>query len=390
MPRKKTHEEFVQEVKELVGDEYAVLETYKNAQIKIKIRHNNESCNNYEWNVIPSGFVNSGSRCPKCSGNIKKTTEEFKQEVFKLTGSEYEVLGEYINNKTPIKMRHTLCGCDDWMVTPDNFLRGNKCYKCSGKMKKNHEEFKQEVYSLVGDEYTVLGIYKNAKTKVKMKHNICGYDEWNVIPKSFLLNGRRCPKCANGIRKEKKTKSNSKFEQEVFRLVGIEYQVLGEYVSAKTKITIKHNKCGYDQWDVAPYSFLQGTRCPKCNAPKGETLISKCLDNYNIKYVPQYRFDDCKYKNTLPFDFAIFKEKELLFLIEYDGIQHFEPQEHFGGEEVFKVQQLKDQIKNMYCTDNNIPLYRIPYWKLDEIEDILNKIIYNKHTEVDKASFLVL
>ena len=32
----------------------------------------------------------------------RKTTEEFKKEVYTLVGNEYSVLGNYINNKTKI------------------------------------------------------------------------------------------------------------------------------------------------------------------------------------------------------------------------------------------------------------------------------------------------
>ena len=60
-------------------------------------------------------------------------------------------------------------------------------------------------------------------------------------------------------------------------------------------------------------------------------------------------------------------------LIEYDGIQHYEAVEIFGGIPAFKKRQKRDQIKNQYCKDNNIKLIRIPYWDYDNIETILEK-----------------
>jgi len=47
--RKKTHEEFVEQVYGLVGNEYTVLGEYNGNKIKVLIKHNNEGCNNYEW-----------------------------------------------------------------------------------------------------------------------------------------------------------------------------------------------------------------------------------------------------------------------------------------------------------------------------------------------------
>ena len=58
-------------------------------------------------------------------------------------------------------------------------------------------DFVKDVYSLVGDEYTVLGNYINNKTKILMIHNKCGY-QWDVQPAHFL-NGSRCPKCGHKI-----------------------------------------------------------------------------------------------------------------------------------------------------------------------------------------------
>ena len=58
-------------------------------------------------------------------------------------------------------------------------------------------------------------------------------------------------------------------------------------------------------------------------------------------------------------------------LIEYDGIQHFEPVSHFGGEEGFLKRQEKDREKEMYCKENGIDILRIPYWEIDNIEKII-------------------
>ena len=81
----------------------------------------------------------------------------------------------------------------------------------------------------------------------------------------------------------------------------------------------------------------------------------------NIKFLPQYSFDDCKHIYVLHFDFAIFKDDKIIGLIEYDGRQHFEPIEFFGGEKGFEQTKKRDEIKNAYCKINNIPLLRLPY-----------------------------
>jgi hypothetical protein len=60
-------------------------------------------------------------------------------------------------------------------------------------------------------------------------------------------------------------------------------------------------------------------------------------------------------------------------LIEFDGRQHYEPIEFFGGEEKYISRKKNDQIKTNYCLKNNISLLRIPYWDYDNIETILEE-----------------
>jgi len=439
LPRKKTHEEFLEEVKALVGNEYEVLGEYKNSNTKILFKHNECS---HEYEATPSKFLN-GRRCPKCSTNHKKTTEQYKNEVYNLVGDEYEVLGEYNGSNEKIEMKHSICGYE-YDVQAGSFLSGSRCPKCSGLMKKNTEIFKQEVHELVGDEYEVIGKYINARTKISMKHNICGH-EYNVSPNQFLngircpkcfgdhkkttenfkkdvynlvsdeyevlgeyinsktkikikhkvceyvynvipnnfLRGKRCPKCAG------RCKTTESFKQEVYNLVGDEYVVLGEYTSALKKIKMRHNTCGFN-YNARPNDFLSGKRCSKCNESKGEKIVRRVLEKQQILYKSQYKIKGCRNINSLPFDFAIFNDDATLnCLIEFDGKQHFEPVNHFGGEKGFKQRQHNDQIKNQYCKDNNIKLIRIPYWDFDNIEDILNeelKDLVNSEHYVEQAS----
>ena len=76
-----THEEFMEKFykKNKNAENIEILEEYVNAKTKIKVRC---KIDGYEWEMTPSNLL-GGYGCPKCSGNIKKTTEEFKQEMKK-------------------------------------------------------------------------------------------------------------------------------------------------------------------------------------------------------------------------------------------------------------------------------------------------------------------
>lgn len=48
-------------------------------------------------------------------------------------------------------------------------------------------------------------------------------------------------------------------------------------------------------------------------------------------------------------------------IIEYDGIQHFEPVEMWGGEKVLKETQAHDKLKNQWAKKHGIQLVRFNY-----------------------------
>ena len=130
--------------------------------------------------------------------------------------------------------------------------------------------------------------------------------------------------------------------------------------------------------------FRQGCRCPKCKRSKGEEDIASVLEKFDIKFTEQYKFEDCRVINPLPFDFYIF---EFNLCIEYDGLQHYEPVAYWKkedsdykrllaqkiAEERLRETKRRDKIKTDYCKNNGINLIRIPYWEFDNIESIIKK-----------------
>lgn len=111
---------------------------------------------------------------------------------------------------------------------------------------------------------------------------------------------------------------------------------------------------------------------------KGEQLIEKLLKENHISYKKEFMFSDCKSLKgkILRFDFALFKGKQLVCLIEYDGEQHFEQVKHFQKKTTnFSYAAENDRRKNAYCLNKQIPLIRIPYWDYESLS--LKKILTN-------------
>jgi hypothetical protein len=146
------------------------------------------------------------------------------------------------------------------------------------------------------------------------------------------------------------------------------------YTNITTKIKLNCPNHGY--FEVNPFLHLNnGLSCKKCDESIFTKKIKPILRKNNINYLQQHKFDDCKNHYQLPFDFYIPSKRTC---IEFDGIQHFQPVEHFGGIKAYEQLKQNDKIKNEYCEENYINLIRIRYDQIDKIEEILkNNILKN-------------
>lgn len=292
----------------------------------------------------------------------RKTNDEFVREVYNLVGDEYTPLTEYEKSSKHVIMKHNLCG-NEYPVTPNHFtVNGRRCPECADNgatRRKTVEQFKKNIEDLVGNEYELLSTsYKNNHTNVMMKHKLCSH-EYPVSPHNFLA-GNRCPECANKTRWQKQKMSHEEFVSRLYDVVGDKYEAISEYDGYNTHLMIRHNECGHE-YPVQPANILYGKGCPACNQSKGEELINSLLEDSGVDYNREHKFEGCKHRRELPFDFVIFENGLPILAIEYDGMQHFRPMGVWGGEEKLKRTQICDKIKNEFCENNDIPLVRIPY-----------------------------
>ena len=99
-------------------------------------------------------------------------------------------------------------------------------------------------------------------------------------------------------------------------------------------------------------------------ASRGEIKIEEVLQGAGLVFEEEYSFPDLVSSSGRPlrFDFAVFNdEHELEFLIEYQGVQHYEPKSKFGGYSGLRKQQYNDMQKKEYCRKHGIILIEIPY-----------------------------
>lgn len=356
----RTAEYYRKEVEEITEGEYSVLGEFRN--LATSVLHIHKECG-YEWNVKPNSFIYGGSRCPMCSDHVRRTPESYRMEVLELTNGEYSVVGDFKGTATKIPHVHNTCG--SILVTqPNTFVLGRaKCPNCFHTRKsRNSSSYCKEVEEISNGEYSVLGEFSSTKSKILHIHNVCGC-VWETSPSGFIIDGSRCPKCSTNVRR-----TADSYRDEVAELTAEKYSVLGDFVDTKTKILHKHNECGHE-WDIRPNSFLRSYRCPNCIYSRGEKAVADVLDSLSIDYTREHTFE---YLGLKRYDFFI---PSLNIAIEYDGEQHFEAVEHWGGEEALKRTQESDALKNDFCDFMGIDLLRIPYWEFDNIDEIVTNFI---------------
>lgn len=74
------------------------------------------------------------------------------------------------------------------------------------------------------------------------------------------------------------------------------YELLSPYVGATEKVLIDFN-CGHSPNWITPASLKENKGCPVCNESKGEKAIREYLENNNVNFIQECRFDNCRYKN---------------------------------------------------------------------------------------------
>lgn len=129
----------------------------------------------YEWKVS-WGNINRGRGCPRCSGKERKTTASFKEEVEKLF-LEIEVLGEYKNKDTKIKVQHKTCGAI-WEITPHNLLKGRGCPECSAS---NGEVLVRSVLEKYNIEHSREHSFPDLVDKRTLRYDFAVYREGILV-----------------------------------------------------------------------------------------------------------------------------------------------------------------------------------------------------------------
>lgn len=277
-----------------------------------------------------------------------------KSKITHLDRYDYsEVVYKNINEKVII-----ICNIHgEFLQTPKNHQKGHGCKKCAiilkaSSLSKGIKNFITNSSNIHKNKYDYSkSIYVNNRTKLIIICPIHG--EYRISP-SHHYKGHGCTNCSNNYRR-----SNEEFIKICNELHSGKYLYeLVKFTSLKKKIKILCKEHGEFFQNAGHH--INGHGCPMCSSSHGEKYIKEFLDANLINYKKEKKFELCKNNtgNKLRFDFYL---PDYNLCIEYDGKQHFECNEYFGGEKAFSKLRENDEIKNQFCKLNGIELLRVKY-----------------------------
>ena len=293
-------------------------------------------------------------------------------------GKLIDLTGQYINGIKVLERDYSVadkkraywkcqCKCGNVFTTRGDSLRSGHTTSCGHCPTKNQLQKieNEKKHNLVGQIFGRLTVI--AKDEEKTGYWICECECGNIVSRRKDSLKSQGEKASCGCRKKELTSLQWSAQ--------LEGQSFGKL---KVIERVPHNelrnlwKCKCECGNIVffPSRYLLSMNVKSCGCESrsyGELEIRKQLQALHITFKEQYTFKDCLTENNRPirYDFAIFdKNNNVICLIEYNGQQHYSAIDYFGGEDKFKQQQLRDNLKRNYCLSHKIPLIEIPYTEL--------------------------
>ena len=271
---------------------------------------------------------------------------------------------------------------EPYWVWWNNFIRNYRCKKCYYEDNNMIDWDKYMAYNFMHENgYTMLNIdeFKDVDTAVYCK------DTKGFIFKVSITSLRAS---INGAHKKFSLTKNNDYAVYNIKLFCELYRPDYEFISkeffgVKELHWFRYNGpfLNEDKFSREFQTTIDGfINCgvlhPSMSRSKAEMAIEiYCIDN-GINYIPEYRFEDCKDKYALPFDFYF---PDYCAVCEAMGNQHYKPIDFFDGEDGYELRKKHDKIKYNYCKEHNIEYIEIPYTDFNNIEIILDKYFSQKN-----------
>ena len=375
MSKKKTHEEFVEEVKDTIGNDYIFLTEYKDKRSPIKLKHR---CG-FEFEMYPRDIYKSQTDlCPVCNPYRKQDINTVKERFRRIYGDEYSLIGDY-NPKNPrMKIRHNVCkhpeGFYIWETNVRDFINDHrKCRYCSNYIDNGKIHF-DDPYNITKEDVvkrlqqlnlnvTLIGEYKSKNDKLHLRCNACNY-EFYVIPHAvWNFDSKRstiCPRCnhANnnslGSRVYAGINDIKTTNPEIYNILLNKDDGLKYAKCSTVQLDFKCPDCGkiFKKLPYLVFNKFNEITCPFCKDGYSfpEKLFNQLLLSLGVKYNYQASSSIFNWCKKYRYDFYIPKEN---MIIEVNGSQHYVDTQWSTCKEVLE----NDIAKRNLALNNGIENY---------------------------------
>lgn len=124
----------------------------------------------------------------------------------------------------------------------------------SNSLSVTTEGFKKRL-SEINKDIAVIGEYKNANIRIKVKCKKCGY-EWDAVPAN-LLAGDGCRRCGSKKAHEKLLVGTEEYKRRLSS-INPDIEVIGNYSGGHSRIHVRCKICGYE-WNPVAKSLYRGS-----------------------------------------------------------------------------------------------------------------------------------
>lgn len=305
----------------------------------------------------------------------KLTKEEFIRRAREIHGWKYDYSKIYYINGS-IKVCIICPKHGEFWQSPKDHIKGRGCPKCGHERTNNSKKLTTETFIERAKQKYKNYSYENSNylgfdkpiTITCLKHG-----DFSVIAHRFLTGITGCPKC--GIENMgPKRLTTEEFISRANKIHNNRYNYSKvRYVLSQEKVEIICSKHG--SFFQTPNKHLYGRGCPICSESNGEMFVESILIENNYIFNKQFKIlTKSNIQETLFVDFEI-EIEDKIYLIEYNGEQHYKPVKIFGGTEKFIKQQNRDILLREFVLKNpNYKLLEIDYrWNKNTIKSkILN------------------
>lgn len=262
------------------------------------------------------------------------------------------------------------------LINGRSVVQKDCCPNCTGK-KTSEVSWNRRANKYIGlarkvceeNGYTLLTT-EDEYTDVKMTISfICPKHGVQTAMLENVIRGHKCSRCSYEQRGAEKRHDIEYVVDAIESVNGNKLLNPESYKDATTRNLEILCSCGnVFTTSLSNYTKHGVTTCYSCSCKEsiGEKIIREFLENHKINFEQEKRFDDCRNKKPLPFDFYL---PDYNLIIEFDGQHHYEDV-NYGN---MDITVMHDNIKNEYCKSHNIDLLRIPYWEGNNIEQILKE-----------------